>query len=58
MKTRKRKIDWLKLIAFILYNIFNIMLFYILYIKNIDFITFLVLFYSVKFNTMLLNNEK
>ena len=55
---KKKRINWNKLISFILYNIFNVMLFYILYIKNINFITFLVLFYSVKINMMLLINEK
>lgn len=54
----KRKIDYIKLATFILYNIFNIMLFYILYKNNINFITFLILYYSTKINMMLLNNEK
>ena len=54
----KRKIDYIKLATFILYNIFNIMLFYILYKNNINFTTFLILYYSTKINMMLLKNEK
>ena len=54
----KRKINYIKLVTFILYNIFNIMLFYILYKNNVNFTTFLILYYSTKINMMLLNNEK
>lgn len=58
MKKNKRKINYIKLVTFILYNIFNIVLFYILYKNNVNFTTFLILYYSTKINIILLNNEK
>lgn len=54
----KRRINYIKLTTFILYNIFNIMLFYTLYKNNVNFTTFLIIYYSIKINMMLLNNEK
>lgn len=58
MQKKKIKINYIKLTTFILYNIFNVMLFYILYKNNVNFTTFLILYYSTKINMILLNNEK
>lgn len=58
MQKKKIKINYIKLATFILYNIFNVMLFYILYKNNVNFTTFLILYYSTKINMILLNNEK
>lgn len=51
---KKAKINWSKLIAFILGNIANIILMYALYKNNLDFVTFLVVFYSFNINMLIL----